>query len=94
LRLVATACVDKGVVGSKNKRPALDQLVADARRRRFDVLVVWWLDRLGRNLRHSILLLDDIRQSELQSSLSAKGALTRRPRRQAADYFPAPPSVT
>jgi DNA invertase Pin-like site-specific DNA recombinase len=52
--------VDKGVSGAKDKRPALDQLVADARRRRFDVLVVWRLDRLGRNLRHLILLLDEL----------------------------------
>jgi len=30
--------VDRGVSGSKDRRPALDQLVADARRRKFDVL--------------------------------------------------------
>src|SRR5918993_942935 len=35
-------------------------MVKDARRRRFDVVVVWRLDRLGRNLRHLILLLDDL----------------------------------
>jgi DNA invertase Pin-like site-specific DNA recombinase len=52
--------VDKGVSGAKDKRPALDALVADALRRRFDVLVVWRLDRLGRNLRHLILLLDEL----------------------------------
>ena len=46
--------------GSKASRPALNRLVADARRRRFDVLVVWRLDRLGRNLRHLVTLLDDL----------------------------------
>jgi DNA invertase Pin-like site-specific DNA recombinase len=56
----ATAYVDKGVSGAKDKRPALDALVADARRRKFDTLVVWRLDRLGRNLRHLILLLDEL----------------------------------
>lgn len=52
--------VDCGVSGAKDRRPALDQLVADARRRRFDVLVVWRLDRLGRNLRHLVTLLEDV----------------------------------
>ena len=52
--------VDKGVSGSKDRRPALDELVGDAKRRRFDVLVCWRLDRLGRNLRHLITLLDEL----------------------------------
>ena len=52
--------VDKGVSGAKDRRPALDTLVTDARRRRFDVLVCWRLDRLGRNLRHLITLLDEL----------------------------------
>jgi DNA invertase Pin-like site-specific DNA recombinase len=52
--------VDRGVSGEKDKRPALDQLVRDAKRRRFDLLVCWRLDRLGRNLRHLILLLDEL----------------------------------
>ena len=56
----ATEYVDHGVSGAKDRRPALDQLVKDAKRRRFDVLVCWRLDRLGRNLRHLILLLDDL----------------------------------
>jgi hypothetical protein len=47
----ATAYVDKGVSGAKDNGRALDQLAADARRRRFYVLVVWRLDCLGRNLR-------------------------------------------
>src|SRR5216117_4127652 len=56
----AVEYVDRGVSGSKDRRPALDAMIKDARRRRFDVLVCWKLDRLGRNLRHLIVLLDDL----------------------------------
>jgi DNA invertase Pin-like site-specific DNA recombinase len=52
--------IDRGVSGAKDRRPALDALLKDARRRRFDVLVVWRLDRLGRNLRHLITMLEEL----------------------------------
>jgi DNA invertase Pin-like site-specific DNA recombinase len=52
--------VDHGVSGAKDRRPALDAVVKDAKRRKFDVLVCWKLDRLGRNLKHLITLLDDL----------------------------------
>ena len=57
---MAREYVDEGVSGSTESRPALDQLLRDARRRRFDVLVCWRLDRLGRNLRHVILFLEEL----------------------------------
>jgi DNA invertase Pin-like site-specific DNA recombinase len=56
----STEYVDRGVSGAKDRRPALDRLLIDARRRRFDVVVVWRLDRLGRNLRHLITLLEEL----------------------------------
>ena len=56
----STEYVDRGFSGAKDRRPALDELIAAAKRRKFDVLVVWRLDRLGRNLRHLILLLDEL----------------------------------
>ena len=56
----AVEYVDRGVSGAKDRRPALDQLVADARRRKVDVLLCWRLDRLGRNLRHLVVLLEDL----------------------------------
>jgi DNA invertase Pin-like site-specific DNA recombinase len=52
--------VDRGVSGAKDRRPALDALVSDAKRRKFDVLVCWRLDRLGRNLRHLVALIEDL----------------------------------
>lgn len=56
----AVEYVDHGVSGTTTARPALDRLVKDARRRKFDVLVCWKLDRLGRNLEHLITVLEDL----------------------------------
>jgi DNA invertase Pin-like site-specific DNA recombinase len=42
------------ISGSKDSRPALNQLMADARRRKFDAVLVWKLDRFGRSLRHLV----------------------------------------
>jgi DNA invertase Pin-like site-specific DNA recombinase len=56
----AVEYVDHGVSGAKDFRPALDRLLKDARRRKFDVVVTSKLDRLGRNLKHLITLLDDL----------------------------------
>lgn len=44
---------DTGVSGSKDSRPALNRLMADACRRRFDAVLLWKLDRFGRSLRLS-----------------------------------------
>jgi DNA invertase Pin-like site-specific DNA recombinase len=55
----AVEYVDQGVSGAKDRRPALDQLVADVRRHRVQAVVCWRLDRLGRNLRHLVMMLDD-----------------------------------
>jgi DNA invertase Pin-like site-specific DNA recombinase len=56
----AVEFVDQGISGSKDRRPALDALIKDAKRRRFDVLVCWRLDRLGRSLKHLVTLLDEL----------------------------------
>ena len=52
--------VDIGESGSKDKRPELDRLMGDARKRRLDIILVWRLDRLGRSLKHLILTLDEL----------------------------------
>jgi DNA invertase Pin-like site-specific DNA recombinase len=48
--------------GAKDRRPGLDDLVRDARRRKFDAVIVWKLDRLGRSLRHLVLLMEELQQ--------------------------------
>jgi DNA invertase Pin-like site-specific DNA recombinase len=40
--------------GAKASRPGLDQLMADARLRKFDAVLVWKLDRFGRSLVHCV----------------------------------------
>ncbi len=52
--------VDEGVSGAKEKRPALDRLLADAHRRRFDAVLAWKLDRVGRSLSHLIRLVETL----------------------------------
>jgi DNA invertase Pin-like site-specific DNA recombinase len=57
--IVATF-TDHAVSGTREKRPGLDALMADVRRRKFDLIAVAALDRLGRNLRHLVTLLDEL----------------------------------
>jgi DNA invertase Pin-like site-specific DNA recombinase len=45
---------DKGVSGSIERRPALNQLMSDACKWYFDTVLVWKLDRYGRSLRHLV----------------------------------------
>jgi DNA invertase Pin-like site-specific DNA recombinase len=47
------------ISGVKARRPGLDQMMADARRGRFDVVLVWACDRVARSTRHFLELLDE-----------------------------------
>ena len=53
--------VDQGISGSKDRRPQLDRLMADAKRRRFDCVVVYRYDRFARSLRHLVNALEEFR---------------------------------
>jgi len=50
--------VDIGISGTKEKRPELDRLLADAHRRRFDVVAVWRFDRFARSVSHLLRALE------------------------------------
>jgi len=53
--------VDKGISGAKERRPALDNLLADCRRRAVDCVVVYRYDRFARSLRQLVNALEEFR---------------------------------
>ena len=57
--------VDHGVSGAKSSRPELDALMAAARLRQFDALLVWKLDRLARSVRHLTQLASELEALEV-----------------------------
>jgi len=52
---------DNGISGSKDSRPALNELMNDAKKRRFDVVLVWRFDRFARSTKHLILALEEFK---------------------------------
>jgi DNA invertase Pin-like site-specific DNA recombinase len=52
--------VDNNVSGSKDSRPALNWLMADAQSRKFDAVLVWKIDRWGRSLKHLVTSLAEL----------------------------------
>ena len=53
--------VDTGVSGTQRKRPQLDALMNDARKRIFDVVLVWKFDRFARSVKHLVDSLEEFR---------------------------------
>ncbi len=51
---------DQGVSGCKESRPALNRLMTDATRRKFDAILVWKIDRFGRSLKHLVNSLAEL----------------------------------
>jgi DNA invertase Pin-like site-specific DNA recombinase len=58
--VVENEYVDQGISGSKESRPALNSLMADAHRRKFDAVLVWKIDRFGRSLKHLVNSLAEL----------------------------------
>ena len=52
---------DNGVSGTKDSRPALNELMNSAKKRRFDMVLVWRFDRFARSTKHLILALEEFK---------------------------------
>lgn len=51
---------DHGISGSRESRPHLNRLMADAQHRKFDAVLAWKVDRFGRSLRHLVNALAEL----------------------------------
>lgn len=56
---IAEEFTDAGISGSKESRPALNRLLADAKRRKFDTVLVYRYDRFARSLRQLVNALSE-----------------------------------
>jgi DNA invertase Pin-like site-specific DNA recombinase len=54
------------ISGTKARRPGLDAMMADARRGRFDVVVVWASDRIARSVKHFLDVLDELSRLNIE----------------------------
>jgi DNA invertase Pin-like site-specific DNA recombinase len=52
--------IDHGYCGARARRPELDRMMDDARRHKFDVLLVWSCDRLARSTKHLLQTIDEL----------------------------------
>ena len=54
------------ISGAKARRPGLDQMMTDARRGRFDVVLVWASDRIARSVKHFLEVLDELSRLQIE----------------------------
>ena len=76
---IASEYVDVGISGSKEKRPQLDRLLADAHRRRFDAVVVWKFDRFARSVSHLLRALETFQSLGIEFVSLTEGVDTSTP---------------
>ncbi len=60
------ATYEDRISGARAKRPGLDQMMADARSGKFDIVLVWAFDRLARSVRHFLEVLDELNHLNLE----------------------------
>jgi DNA invertase Pin-like site-specific DNA recombinase len=73
--------VDHGISGAKGRdqRPAFDRLLKDATRRKFDIIMAWSVDRLGRSLQDLVAFLGEVHAQGVDLYLDRQGVDTTTP---------------
>ena len=73
--------VDNGISGMKTRqdRPALDQLMKSATQRKFDMVMCWSIDRLGRSLQNLVEILNELQALKIDLFFLQQGMDTSTP---------------
>jgi DNA invertase Pin-like site-specific DNA recombinase len=71
--LVHKVYEDRGFSGAKERRPALDEMLADCRRRRLDIVLVWKFDRFARSLKQLVSALEEFRKLRVDFISATEG---------------------
>jgi DNA invertase Pin-like site-specific DNA recombinase len=73
--------IDNGISGMKTRqnRPALDQLMKSATQRRFDMVMCWSIDRLGRSLQNLVEILNELQALKIDLFFLQQGMDTSTP---------------
>ena len=73
--------IDHGISGAKGRdeRPELDRMMRDCTKRRFDVVMVWSIDRLGRSLQNLMEILNDLKSKNIDLYMDQQAIDTTTP---------------
>jgi DNA invertase Pin-like site-specific DNA recombinase len=78
---VVAEFVDSGISGMKTRqdRPALDSLMKSATQRKFDMVMCWSIDRLGRSLQNLVEILNEMQSMKIDMFFLQQGMDTTTP---------------
>lgn len=57
--------IDEGWSGKDAKRPEFERMLADMRAKKFDCIMTWKIDRIGRSLQHLLSFLQELRNRKI-----------------------------
>ena len=78
---IVDSYIDHGISGAKGRhdRPELDRMMKDSTKRRFDVVMVWSIDRLDRSLQNLIEILNDLKSKNIDLYMDQQAIDTTTP---------------
>ena len=74
--IIVDEFIDEGISGATSSRPALDALMKSATQRRFDMVICWSIDRLGRSLQNLIEILNELQSLKVDLFFMQQGMYT------------------